>query len=278
MKVTMSSNSLKTFSKCPKKYYFSKVLGIEAREKSDAIKLGAYVDSIICNSSAHVDESDIDSVWLAKGRAIIRSMSELGILCKFDIYKKQEHVLFEISKPDIDVQVEGFIDLCTDNVIGEIKVSSRPELYLNKWTIGEQVGTYLMSKLEYLHVIMYVIRTPELKHNENKENVADYENRCFDDIMRRPGHYFCGFNNDKDNFGVKFMRQEFDIDNLGNKYVWLAKYIVMCHNENFWPDRRSECYNPTKCEYYEACNFGVSNDRYKKRERADVKDRGITKG
>lgn len=266
MKIKMSQSSLRNFNKCPKMYYWNKVEGIELKEKGNAVKLGKYVDDILSGKNAEINEEDNGSIWLAKGRGIIRAIDELKLSDNFRDYKKQEKVSFEIEREGFVVEVEGYTDFNTENVIGELKVTTKPDIYLDKFLISEQVGTYLMSKIEYLHVIMYVIQVPELRYNENKENVADYESRCFDDIMRRPGYYFHGYNKDEGRFGVKFMRQEFDLMNLANKYLWLGRMIIMCHEAKFWQDRRSECFNTVKCDYWEACNFGVSFDRYKKRE------------
>ena len=266
MRIKMSASSMKNFSKCPKYYFWAKVEGIETREKSDALKLGKYVDDIVGNGKSEVEESDEQSVWLAKGRSIIRAMESLGISKIFDKYEKQKPIEFEIENNGTIVDITGFMDFAANDHIGELKVSVKPESYLNKWFIGEQVGTYLMSMIEYNSVIMYVVQVPELKYNESKETAGDYEARCYEDIMRRPGYYFHGLNKEKDSFGVKFMRQEFDLIHLAQKYIWLAKQIVDCHENKFWPDRRSECFNPFKCDYLEACSIGVSMDRYKKRE------------
>jgi hypothetical protein len=136
---------------------------------------------------------------------------------------------------------------------------------LSKWYIGEQVGTYFLSDPRYAMVRMYVIQTPELKYNENKETPAIYETRCYEDIMRRPGYYFQGYkvNDDgKVTFGVNFMRQEFDLHHIIKKYKWIVDSIVKSKEEGFWIDRRSECNNPIRCDYFCACTIGVSEDRY----------------
>lgn len=269
-KITIRQTSMKNYSKCPKLYYWAFVEGIELKEKSDALKIGVYVDTILSGKNAVVSENDIESIWVAKGRAIIRAMDELKLINTFDNYNKQVRFRLESDKFDLTGTLDfAYTDELTGH-FGELKVSGSPEFYLSPWYIGEQIGTYFISNPKYRYVTMYVIQTPELKYNENKEDTQLYELRCYEDILRRPSHYFQGFKvDDKGNntFGINFSRGEFDLSHLMRKYNWIVDSMIKSMEENFWPDRRSECNNPVRCDYFYACNYGVSEDRYIRKEK-----------
>lgn len=260
---------MKAYSKCPKLYCWNFIEGIELIEKPDAMKIGTYVDNYISGEINQVEmsENTTENIWLAKARAICRVIDELELIAMFGKYDKQKKFTMESERFDIT----GTLDFAASYHLGELKVSASPEFYLSPWYIGEQAGTYLMSNPNYQYVRMFVIQVPELRINENKETQTEYELRCVDDMLRRPGYYFHGYNAENEDFGINFVRGEFDLVHLLKKYNWIVDSMIKSKQEDFWPDRRSECKNPVQCNYWYACNFGVSEDRYKKTKKEESK-------
>lgn len=263
----ISYSAMRNFLRCEQLYYDTNVLGLERIEKSDPLKIGKYVDSVLSQKEIDIT-GEGDSIWLQKARAIIEGMNTLKITTHIvnQDFKSQEE--FTIQQDGLP-QIHGFIDFhhVSNKFFLELKTTSKPDTYQDKFLIEDQVGTYFLSNPDYQFCVMLIIRTPELVYNENKETPQKYYNRCLDDITKRPRHYFIGYNYETNKFGVKFYRQEMNLDELIKRYKWTVKEIQRCVKENYWPLRKGSCFFPIRCDFYEACSIGISEDRYKKREK-----------
>lgn len=260
----ISYSAMRNFLRCEQLYYDTNILGLERIEKSDALKIGKYVDSAL--NRKEVDVSGEEDVWLQKARAIAEGMHTLGItkhIVNQDFKSQKEFTIQRDGFP----QIHGFIDFhhVSNKFFLELKTTSKPDTYQDKFLIEDQVGTYFLSNSDYQFCVMLIIRIPELIYNENQENLQKYYNRCLDDIVRRPRHYFIGYNYETNKFGIKFYRQEMNLDELIRRYKWTIKEIQQCAKENYWPLRKGSCFFPSKCDFYEACSIGISEDRYKKK-------------
>ena len=262
----ISYSAMRNFLRCEKFYHYTNILGLERIEKSDALKIEKYVDSSL--SRKEVDVTDKEDVWLQKARAIAEGMYTLGItkhIISQDFEPQKEFIIQRDGLP----QIHGFIDFhhVSNKFFLELEITSKPDMYQDRFLIEDLVGTHFLSNPDYQFCVILIIRIPELIYNENKETPQEYYNRCYDDITRRPRHYFIGYSHESNKFGIKFYRQEMNLDELIKRYKWTVREIQQCAKENYWPMRKGSCFFPLKCDFYEACSIGISEDRYKKKEK-----------
>ena len=278
--------SMRNFLRCEKLYYYTSILGLERIEKSDTLKIEKYVNSVlsqkevditgeenIINNTLKELEEGLDQLltknaWLSKAKAIIESMNTLEItkhIVNQDFESQKEFTIRQGEFP----QMHGFIDFhhASNKFFLKLKTTSKPDTYQNKFLIEDHIGTYFLSNPEYQFCVMLIVRIPELVYNEYNENLQEYYNRCCDDIARRPRHYFIGYSHESNKFGIKFYQQEMNLDELIKRYKWTAQNIQRCAKENYWPMHKGSCFSPIKCDFYEACSIGISEDRYKKRDK-----------
>ena len=262
----ISYSAMRNFLRCEKLYYYTNILGLERIEKSDALETERYIGTILSQKKIDITGKE-NSIWLQKARAIINSMGMLKItehIVDQDFESQKE---FTIQRDGVP-QIHGFIDFhhVSNKFFLKLKTTLKPETYQDKFLIEDRVGTYFLSNPDYQFCIMLIIRTPELIYNENKETLQEYHDRCCDDIVRRPRHYFIGYNHESNKFGIKFYRQEMNLDELIKRYKWTIREVQQCVKENYWPMRKGSCFFPLKCDFYESCSIGISEDRYKKKD------------
>lgn len=285
----ISYPAMRSFLKCEKLYYHAFVSGDELIEKSDALNISSYVDSVL--SQKEVDTTggknnilkeleegldqlltkQKDNVWLSKAKAIVEGMNILGItkhIINQDFEPKKEFLIQRDGLP----QIHGFIDFhhISNRFFLELKTTKKIDDYKQdkfKFKIEDQCGMYFLSNPAYEFCVILPIKIPELEYNESKETTEQYYNRCLTDITNRPRHYFVNYNYETKKFGIKLYRQEIDENELIKLCKWTAKSIQRCAKENYWPMRKGSCFSPVKCDFYEACSVGISEDRYKKRDK-----------
>lgn len=273
----ISYSSMNAMVKCPRYFYLSRLKGIEKKEKSDALLLGSFVDDYINNyvSAKNPDDIDvsIDSMWKAKGVAMIRAMLMLNILHDDLRNKYVPQKKFRIQQDGMP-KIKGYIDLAADDHIIEIKASKRPEIYYDQFMQEDQYGTYLLADDNYKYIKIWAIRVPDLKQTARykDESFQSHSERCLNDIMSRPTHYFYQLDQDMNgsDFGDKFMRDELDLENLKQKYKFISKELRQCKRDDYWYQRKSSCNVPFRCDMYYICENGhVPDSLYKIRERRD---------
>lgn len=261
----LRQTTMTMFSKCPKLYYWYEIEGLEIIEKSYPILIGSYVDKMFAEQEVEITEKDKAELWLVKARAIVEVAGRLNIIPTTVQGYIPQHK-FNIRKDGFP-HISGTLDFIHSDgtFFCELKTTSMPDNYLNKFFIEEQIGTYFFCNDNLQYCRMLVIRVPELEYDEKKETIDGYYARCVGDIIRRPAWYFQGYYNKDNTWGVNFYRQEMNLESLIAKYRWIAQDIQRCAQANYWMQRRTECFNPTQCSYYKACEIGISDDRYKKR-------------
>ena len=265
----ISYSAMRDFLKCEKLYYHTFVSGNELIEKSDALNISSYVDS--CLSQKKVDiTSKENTVWLQKARAIIDGMATLEItkhIVNQDFEPQEE---FGIRMDGLPL-IHGFIDFhhVSGRFFLKLETTKKIDDYKQdkfKFKIEDQCGIYFLSNPTYEFCVILPIKIPELEYNENKETIEQYHNRCLADIVNRPRHYFVNYNYETKKFGIKLYRQEIDENELIKLCKWAAQSIQQCAKENYWPMRKGSCFSPIKCDFYEACSIGISEDRYRRKE------------
>ncbi|MCR4334339.1 MAG: hypothetical protein NUV47_01240 [Patescibacteria group bacterium] len=290
----ISYPAMRDFLRCEKLYYYTNILWLERIERSDALKIEKYVDSVLSQKEVDITEKknkmndilkeleegldqlltkqeDEEAVWLSKAKAIIEGMNTLEItkhIVNQDFESQKEFMIRQDGLP----QIHGFIDFhhVSDRFFLKLKTAKKIDDYKQdkfKFQIEDQCGMYFLSNPAYEFCVILPIKIPELEYNENKETIEQYYNRCLTDITNRPRHYFVNYNYETKKFGIKLYRQEINENELIKLCKWTAQSIQRCAKENYWPMRKGSCFSPIKCDFYEACSIGISEDRYKKREK-----------
>ena len=267
---TISYPAIRSFLRCEKLYYHVFVSGDELIEKSDALNISSYVDSVLSEKKVDITGEE-NTVWLQKARAIIDAMATLEIINNIVNSQFKSQKEFTIQR-DGSPQIHGFIDFhhISNRFFLKLKVTKKIDDYKQdkfKFKLEDQCGIYFLSNPMYEFCVILPIKIPELEYNENKETIQQYYNRCLTDITNRPRHYFVNYNYETKKFGIKLYRQEIDENELMKLCKWAVQNIQQCAKENYWPMRKGSCFSPIKCDFYEACSIGISEDRYKKREK-----------
>ncbi len=280
----LSNSGIKSFIECPRKYYLGSIKGIKVKEelKSDAVKIGSMVDSWVTQPGALANKficpSDVINLAYEKATAICKAFDKMIKPLPASIQGQKEFAIKQDGHPTIT----GKIDLAGSNFFMELKCTTRPEFYINKYWIHDQMGTYFLANSKYEYGILLCIVVPKLKQTGSfkDETLEEYRDRCYRDMCNRPVEYFKGYKKEKRTFGVKFYRTEFDLDALQVRYKvigkqvqeslkakWVGDKINDCICEGYWYQNRSNCISPFVCDYLQVCDTGgVSKDIYEYRK------------
>lgn len=254
----ISYSSMKLFERCPQAYYLSQIVGVESLTQSDPLKIGKYVDNVLAgkpemDSIEEIEEGEEEKhIWLYKAMAIVEGIKHYELNTLLLQYEKQKE--FTINQDGIP-HLHGFLDFAGDDHFCELKVTGKPEIYKDRFMIEDQVATYFLSNQNYKYCIMFVVKSPELKP-EKKEDIYRYYERCRKDVVGRPYFYFGeNFNAREKIFGMRFYRNDFNLDNLIKKYQFVCDEIKMCIDRNYWMQRKSACLFPFLCGYKTICEL-----------------------
>lgn len=266
---------MRNFLRCEKLHYYTNILGLERIEKSDTLKISKYVDSVLCQKEIDITDEE-NTIWLQNARSIIEGMNVLEItkhIINQDFKFQKEFTIQQDGLP----QIHGFIDFhhISDRFFLELEITKKIDDYKQdkfKFKIEDQYGMYFLSNPAYEFCVILPIKVPELEYNKNKETIQQYYDRCLTDITNRPRHYFVNYNYETKRFGVKLYRQEINENELIKLCKWTVQSIQRCAKKDYWPMRKGSCFSPIKCDFYEACSIGISEDRYKKREKKEDKN------
>ena len=277
----LSHSAVQDFLICKRLFYIKNILGLQVRNShvGNPLKMGALWDRVLqwyygnkeINIQEIIDEYDIAEENVAIVRGLYRAYRDLNVLIE-DGGEFQARVNMVIDDfgdgvkewgngEKVKLLVRGFYDRKYDRYFVENKLSSRPDGYLDTFFIQSQIGTYFLGdpKLEYC--IMEVVRTPSLritKGEELSENYKGYENRVYEDVMGRPGHYFVGWNKETRTYGKKFYRTEFDLDEIRDRYKSVFKeiYDSIWYDSWYKNDRSCRGIMPgMQCDYIGICRY-----------------------
>lgn len=254
----MSHSSRNDWCSCRLKYWYHKVMGISTKDHkvSEPIKAGKIWDWYIEN---RYKSDDTDFVWYADLLQLADfNMAKLMALAKaFEMLELRidpVNLLGCQYKFEFDNKM-GYIDRAYTDHIVETKLSGRPDFYKKISNIAPQVGTYLLSNPDYQHVIMEIVRMPTLRPAKDEQLDAFYD-RVYKDVIARPSYYFLGFDRKARTFGIKYHRNEFDLDEIRAIYDMVSKDIELCLKHDLWYPNRAVCYSPGPCFYLAICETG----------------------
>ena len=288
----LSHSGVQNFLTCHHLFYLTQILGITTRNSHisrpmkmgtlwDAVMQYALGDKTMVDLQAKIEEYDIGEVEVQKVKALYKAWKEIGI--KVDEgYELQAKIDMQVDFDEkqcwgtgepVELRVRGFYDRKYPNYFVENKMSGRPDNYLDLFFIQSQVGTYFLADPNLESVVMEIVRTPDLRMTKKEEDSPEtYGNRTYHDIINRPAHYFIGYSSEKNTYGKKFYRTEFDLVDLLDRYKHVFREIhEACALGGFYKNDRA-CRNilpGIQCDMLGVCRYGtVSGEVYTIKDKA----------
>ena len=282
----LSHSGVQSFLSCHHLFYLQQVLGITTKNAhvSRPMKMGMLWDAVMQYAlgdkdmgylQERIEEYDIDEVEVQKVKALYRAWKELGI--KVDEgYELQAKIDMEVPLGEdqcwgtgepVELHVRGFYDRKYPSYFVENKMSGRPDNYLDIFFIQSQVGTYFLADPNLESVVMEIVRTPDLRMTKREEDSPEtYGNRTYNDILGRPSHYFIGYNSEKNTYGKRYFRSEFDLKDLLARYTHIFREIHEAAALGGWYKSDRACKNilpGITCDMLGICRHGtVSGEVY----------------
>ena len=276
----LSFTGLNSFLTCHHLYYLKYIRGIEIRKPylSNALKLGILWDSCLqfmfgetgIDLNALIAEYEMGEREVAKVRGLYRAFKALEI--KIDMNCSLQSSFFynmDVKATDTEndiVTVNGKYDRKYIDGFVETKLSGRPDNYADMFFIQSQVATYFAVDPSLKWVTMEINRTPDLKSTgmHKEEDAQMYEERVFQDVISRPSWYFIGWNKDTHTYGKTYYRNEFDLDEVMNRYKHTAREIMWAAYHDGWYKNDRVCSNilpGISCEMLPVCRHNVLNEQ-----------------
>jgi len=225
--------------------------------------------------SSAIEQYEIEDREVAKVKALFRAYKSLEIVIE-EGGITQAPINFNYSteadddgnpKPYVwaNVNITGYYDRLYSDHFVENKLSGRPDLYLDPYFIQSQIGTYFLVNPDLKYCIMEVVRVPDLKStgSHKEEDDSDYEERCYQDIISRPSHYFIGWSSERKTYGKKYMRSEFDLEEIKHRYWCVVREIYMARSDNMFYKADRSCGQilpGVKCDMIPLCRYNKFND------------------
>ncbi len=215
-----------------------------------------------------VDCYEIDNISIAKVRALSRAYKTLEIVTEPD-FSLQNRFDVEIDiqgiykSTPIKVVIDGIYDRKYADHFAEDKLSSKPDNYLDIYSIQSQVGAYFLADPAMDYCVMEVVRTPDLKltGQYKEESPEEHENRTYMDVISRPAFYFIGFDRAKKTYGKKFYRKEFDIEEIANRFRAINIMIHDCAGFECWYKNDNQCIGTFGvCDMRSICRYNTLSE------------------
>jgi hypothetical protein len=266
----LSFSTISDFLDCKWKYFLKHIKGIYTLPPAtgDALKMGQLWDVCVQTLVGNIPKSEIKKTIekyeipeLAerKVHAVYKAFKDLEI--NLDIMcRPQDRFELPMNYPfaNHSFVLTGVYDRKYENYFVETKFSRSPDYYQNLFNIIPQVGTYFAADPDMEHCIMEVVRCPDLRGD--KEDLEEYQQRCYADIMARPSWYFPGWNKEKRTFGKKFHRSEFNLDEVIERYQDVYYQIADSAYRNAFTKNYKACYRPFPCDMIPICLFNVMSE------------------
>jgi hypothetical protein len=241
--------------------------------KSVALKLGTVWDEVIQGKLTtgkwsilvpSLEKLQVPEFDLAKISGMLKACEALEI----ELHPCKPQVVIE-DQIENGPWIKAVLDGKGDGFFVEDKFTSMPKEYLDNFNITSQVGTYFLLDDSFEYCIMRPVQNPQLKpykagkKREHAETVAEYEERCYQDIISRPKHYFLGFDPKTRRYGKKFYRSEFDLAALLWDYANIGLDIQMAQQRNAFYPNYGACRSVYgMCDYRRICDTGGVSDEY----------------
>ncbi len=274
----ISPSMVNNYLLCKRKWYYHYGLGIRIRNNkcSAALKMGKLLDTAMnvlygyatgADIVKVVSDYEIDAYDVAKVKGVYDAYKEL-IAKDLDGYVQQE---LSLNIDGDHVKLIGILDRLYlkpgEHYFIESKFTSSPDFYLDPFFLTPQIGSYFLLHRGMSYCIMQVVRKPELKVKEKENETAEqFKDRIYGDVLSQPSRYLIGFNRDNKTFGKKFYPQEFNVKELGSRYIRIWDEIRSLwgvidnepeqrYNHFYKSETGCNAFN-TQCEYISICKNG----------------------
>lgn len=265
--INISYSSYRLFSRCPYAYYLLQIEGVQPKPSYLPIPIlrGKTIHEILFKNQFKQFEY-LSTEEQAKIKGIYRGLKELGIVDyisqyqteiknKIKLYQSSSWILF----------LSGVVDGINQEQVIELKYTTRAREYISNFEVLNQLAIYsiLFPSVEVFHVIP--LQVPELRI-KNDESIEQYENRVYQDVLKRPAFYLPNYKkeDDKPKFGIYYY--SYELENHKNNIIHDLKIIFevikLMHSKNHFPKSYNNCYD---CEYRFVCETGtISDEIYQK--------------
>ncbi len=277
----LSYSQVNDFTSCKRKYYYRNIKGIIARPEmvSKPMKIGqlfhtGYGDLF---RKTNLITRTINKYW--PGEILDEDKKEINkVLALLDYIHGNINPQFEgligceqrfrTENPDI----VGVFDRLYEDHFVEIKLTSRPEFFISPHFLESQIASYFLANPNLQYCTMEVVRAPRLRTSGQYEDEASsaYQFRTSKDIKKRPAYYFQGYDKETKTFGRKFFRNEFNLEEIQNRYKHIEYEIRSAIERDAFYKEQHSCLLPSQCEYLGICESGGVSDllfNYRKKPR-----------
>lgn len=281
MKLSLSNSSIMDFLTCPYLYYLKNIRGIRINNPhvSRAIKMGRLWDTALQyilggadNMKKDIGDYEIGDFEIAKVRALYRAYKALEVKTEPG-YELQYRFNVDIQIPSIlpdtfnMVNINGVLDRKYPTFFAENKLSSKPDNYLDVFSIQSQIGAYFLADQKLEKCVMEVIRTPDLKSTlkYKEEGAGEHEERTYQDIISRPSFYFIGWDKAKKTYGKTYYRSEFNLEEIAERFRIVSVLMGDCTGFDGWYKNDRSCTSTFgQCEMKPICRYDtMSEEVYK---------------
>jgi len=267
----LSSSAVNSFCACKQRYYLGYLKGIRVRPEmiNDAMKLGnlfhgGYANFFQANKWVNlIDKQWPEKMQIDKAKDIHKVFALLEFIQEEGIVLDTEKFIQCEYKFNIDeLSVTGVMDRLYSDHFTEVKLTSRPEYYISPHFLASQLATYFLADKELKYCVMEVVRLPGQRQTGNFEDESPvvYKNRIKEDIRKRPAYYFQGYDKNTKQFGKKFYRTEFDLDEVKDRYKHIMFEIRSAIERDAFYKEESACLLPWQCDYLAVCESGGVSD------------------
>lgn len=188
---TYSSNMLKTFEECPKKYFLQYIENIQTPQSTKSAETGKNIHALINYYFNGFDVTKIVNSLSQQEKTLWQNFISLGIK-KEDIYKSEYSFNVKINENnwltgriDAIIKINGeyhIYDWKTGNIPKEPETDLQTCIYLFS-TYKILKTKKIISNIEDIHFIYTNLKTNEkVKINLNKEKYVELENKILHTI------------------------------------------------------------------------------------------------
>jgi len=235
----LSFSRIQAFIECPRKYYFRYEIGLRKKEIPRPILEGKLLTCLYVGEIPEELE-EVDMATIQKVEAYVDAMKYLNLLpsVRVEVELESENML-------------GYADFIGDDFLVEIKFGSKPENYLYRPLVMEQISIYAL-------LIQQPIKTFYICPIRRIESFDTYKG-LYNDIIRRPNHYFPFYDPQRHpvKWGLEIYRHEIEsyLPKVEKLITFIQRQIEMRKEENFWEKRLINCNTPYECEFYQICQL-----------------------
>lgn len=283
----LSHSALQDMMTCDRLHYYKHIEGLEVdMDKPVKMLLGSLWDAVVDDDSTKVVElvELIPEFEVCRIEAMWETMKMLGISHQ-ESYAQRGHAQHRgIMWLDERTPVSYVYDSKGEDYFIERKFTSSPKYYETVWAMQDQVGTYFLADDKMKYCIMELACYPTIRprfnatKNDPADTVESFTQRLKDKILEEPAKCFKGLNMAEKTWGLKFYRNEFDLDMIRERYLKRAQRIRDNVDAGWYEMNTTACESiyGRQCEFLSICKTGAVGQRFKVRDKQAIIEREAT--